>query len=138
MAQLGRALRSGRRGRRFKSCRIDSLAGAPQILFSKEFAVLFILVKRTFAVTSRSAFKKRINDKRGMTQHAPDYISLLSLFHDLHQTARTETVRPKLDELLCIIKRGDAARRFHLHTRSDVFLHQLYVCKSGTGFGKAG
>ena len=26
MAQLGRALRSGRRGRRFKSCRIDFLA----------------------------------------------------------------------------------------------------------------
>ena len=30
VAQLGRALRSGRRGRRFKSCRIDSLAGAPE------------------------------------------------------------------------------------------------------------
>ena len=32
VAQLGRALRSGRRGRRFKSCRIDSLAGAPESL----------------------------------------------------------------------------------------------------------
>ena len=32
VAQLGRALRSGRRGRRFKSCRIDSLAGTPEML----------------------------------------------------------------------------------------------------------
>ena len=138
VAQFGRALRSGRRGRRFKSCRIDSLAGAPQILFSKEFAVLFILVKRTFAVASRPAFKKRINDKRGMTQHAPNYIFLLSLFYDLHQTACTEAVCAEFDKLLCIIKRGDAARRFHLHTRSDVFLHQLYVCKRRACFGKAG
>ena len=28
VAQFGRALRSGRRGRKFESCRIDSLAGA--------------------------------------------------------------------------------------------------------------
>ena len=40
VAQLGRALRSGRRGRRFKSCRIDSLAGAPETLFFK-FPVFF-------------------------------------------------------------------------------------------------
>ena len=35
MAQLGRALRSGRRGRRFESCHTDSLAGAPGILQDK-------------------------------------------------------------------------------------------------------
>ena len=32
MAQFGRALRSGRRGRRFKSCHFDYLAGAPKAL----------------------------------------------------------------------------------------------------------
>ena len=32
VAQLGRALRSGRRGRRFKSCHFDYLAGAPKAL----------------------------------------------------------------------------------------------------------
>ena len=30
MAQLGRALRSGRRGRRFESCRIDNKDGTPK------------------------------------------------------------------------------------------------------------
>ena len=29
VAQFGRALRSGRRGRKFESCHFDSLAGAP-------------------------------------------------------------------------------------------------------------
>ena len=36
VAQFGRALRSGRRGRKFESCRIDSLAGAAlniQVIF---------------------------------------------------------------------------------------------------------
>ena len=32
MAQFGRALRSGRRGRRFESCHFDYLAGAPETL----------------------------------------------------------------------------------------------------------
>ena len=42
VAQLGRALRSGRRGRRFKSCRIDSLAGAPESRDVSGFPVLFL------------------------------------------------------------------------------------------------
>ena len=47
MAQLGRALRSGRRGRRFESCHADSLAGArPEALIVSGifFLSLFILV----------------------------------------------------------------------------------------------
>ena len=40
MAQFGRALRSGRRGRRFKSCHFDYLAGAPKT-FEIEFSVFF-------------------------------------------------------------------------------------------------
>ena len=43
VAQLGRALRSGRRGRRFKSCRFDSLAGAPES-FIQRVPVLFLLL----------------------------------------------------------------------------------------------
>ena len=41
VAQFGRALRSGRRGRRFKSCRIDSLAGAPEALRDQSFRSFF-------------------------------------------------------------------------------------------------
>ncbi len=41
VAQFGRALRSGRRGRRFKSCRIDSLAGAPEALRNQSFRSFF-------------------------------------------------------------------------------------------------
>ena len=44
MAQFGRALRSGRRGRRFKSCHFDYLAGAPKTLeirFSVFFSFIF-------------------------------------------------------------------------------------------------
>ena len=33
---------SGRRGRRFKSCRIDSLAGAPESLILKAFRFFFM------------------------------------------------------------------------------------------------
>ena len=40
MAQFGRALRSGRRGRGFESRRFDSLAGAPEFL--KRIPVLFL------------------------------------------------------------------------------------------------
>ena len=46
VAQLGRALRSGRRGRRFESCHADSLAGArPEALIVSGlfFLSLFIL-----------------------------------------------------------------------------------------------
>ena len=42
VAQFGRALRSGRRGRGFESRRFDSLAGAPEALFIR-FSVLFML-----------------------------------------------------------------------------------------------
>ena len=41
MAQFGRALRSGRRGRRFKSCHFDYLAGAPEA-FEIELSVFFV------------------------------------------------------------------------------------------------
>ena len=37
VAQFGRALRSGRRGRKFESCRDDFLAGAPEYLNFQEF-----------------------------------------------------------------------------------------------------
>ena len=42
VAQFGRALRSGRRGRRFKSCHFDYLAGAPKA-FEIELSVFFCL-----------------------------------------------------------------------------------------------
>ena len=42
MAQFGRALRSGRRGRRFKSCHFDYLAGAPKTLEIR-FSVFFFV-----------------------------------------------------------------------------------------------
>ena len=45
VAQFGRALRSGRRGRRFKSCHFDYLAGAPKFLEIESFGV-FLRLKR--------------------------------------------------------------------------------------------
>ena len=45
VAQFGRALRSGRRGRRFKSCHFDYLAGAPKTLEIR-FSVFFCVQKR--------------------------------------------------------------------------------------------
>ncbi len=42
VAQLGRALRSGRRGRRFESCRIDSLAEVPEALILEGFWSFFV------------------------------------------------------------------------------------------------
>ena len=42
MAQFGRALRSGRRGRGFESRRFDSLAGAPETLCYIGFPVFFL------------------------------------------------------------------------------------------------
>ena len=43
VAQLGRALRSGRRGRRFKSCHSDFFIGLPQSLMFTGFAVFLLL-----------------------------------------------------------------------------------------------
>ena len=43
MAQLGRALRSGRRGRRFKSCRADYEMGSRQSLRDHGLAVFLCL-----------------------------------------------------------------------------------------------
>ena len=42
VAQLGRALRSGRRGRRFKSCHSDFFIGIPQSLMFIDFAVFLL------------------------------------------------------------------------------------------------
>ena len=42
VAQLGRALRSGRRGRRFESCHSDFFIGIPQILENMGFAVFLL------------------------------------------------------------------------------------------------
>ena len=54
VAQLGRALRSGRRGRRFESCHFDSLAGAPESFFSKGSGLFLFLEK--YGLTSLSSF----------------------------------------------------------------------------------
>ena len=43
VAQLGRALRSGRRGRRFKSCHSDFFIGLPQSLEFIGFAGFLLL-----------------------------------------------------------------------------------------------
>ena len=43
MAQLGRALRSGRRGRRFKSCRIEYMAKVLETFKTKGFGTFFVL-----------------------------------------------------------------------------------------------
>ena len=48
MAQFGRALRSGRRGRGFESRRFDSLAGAPEILEKSRISGLFLLLHILF------------------------------------------------------------------------------------------
>ena len=55
VAQFGRALRSGRRGRRFKSCRIDSLAGASRKIW-KDFRLLFLFYERIVGVWSTEQF----------------------------------------------------------------------------------
>ena len=46
VAQFGRALRSGRRGRGFESRHFDYLAGAPKALRNQGFRCFFILEKR--------------------------------------------------------------------------------------------
>ena len=43
VAQLGRALRSGRRGRRFESCHSDFFIAIPQSLVFTGFAVFLLL-----------------------------------------------------------------------------------------------
>ena len=43
VAQLGRALRSGRRGRRFESCHSDFFIAIPQSLMFTGFAVFLLL-----------------------------------------------------------------------------------------------
>ena len=58
VAQLGRALRSGRRGRRFKSCRIDSLAGAPESRDVSGFPVLFLSVNNVGNIGCKALFYK--------------------------------------------------------------------------------
>ncbi len=58
VAQLGRALRSGRRGRRFKSCRIDSLAGAPESRDVSGFPVLFLFVNNVGNIGCKALFYK--------------------------------------------------------------------------------
>ena len=72
MAQLGRALRSGRRGRRFESCRIDSWQGRRKLslcevsglfLFHEEYSQdYFIMLKL-----------KKENGKRGIYMNRIDY-----------------------------------------------------------------
>ena len=67
VAQLGRALRSGRRGRKFKSCRIDSLAGAPETLNLQCFRFFFYFLKfvRKFRSKDRSKNVLKFDDKTG-------------------------------------------------------------------------
>ena len=67
VAQFGRALRSGRRGRKFKSCRIDSLAGAPETLNLQCFRFFFYFLKfvRKFRSKDRSKNVLKFDDKTG-------------------------------------------------------------------------
>ena len=60
MAQFGRALRSGRRGRGFESRRFDSLAGAPEnplfIRVSGVFSLFFYVSKIFLSVVKFHLF----------------------------------------------------------------------------------
>ena len=79
MAQLGRALRSGRRGRRFKSCRADflkdsgtrvgeSLAGAaPEAFGRKASGVLFLPSGRILTRSSGPFYKTFYKNISGAT-----------------------------------------------------------------------
>ena len=58
MAQFGRALRSGRRGRRFKSCRIDSWQGRRSIWRNSDVPV-FLLKRKKLRSGRRGVHKIR-------------------------------------------------------------------------------
>ena len=69
VAQFGRALRSGRRGRRFKSCRIDyqripgkkerkSLAGAASETFREEVSEALFMCRRNIRALISASYTK--------------------------------------------------------------------------------
>ena len=96
VAQLGRALRSGRRGRRFKSCHFDYLAGAPKTLEIRFSVFFFVGIKSikihlvTNLVTNNTTFyqhcKKNITTFKNLMLSGYFYISpfpFLNIFSSL-------------------------------------------------------
>lgn len=70
----------------------------------------------------------------------PDLVthSCICIFNDFYKTACSKSVSTKSHKLFCIIKRRYSTGSFYLHFRSDMFSHQLNICKGCSCCGESG